>query len=407
MENHTDAYIYDALRTPLGIGFSHGALYEVRPVRLLETLLRALQQRHELETSLIDDFIVGTVAPLDHQGGNIAKAALLAANWSPKVGGAQINRLCTSGLDAVIQAAANIRAGWYHLAVAGGVEKMSRSPNVAERSNLLYDPSLWALINYLPKGVAADLLATLHHFSRSDLDAYALQSQQRAVFSEQNNYFQRAIVPINDENGLLILDHDEAIHYDASEEKLTQLSPSFAALGESGFAAVALQKYPFLEKIQYLHTSGNTSSFADGAAALLLGSWEQGKKMSLSPRARIVSAATTASEPTLMWDGATQAIRLALQRAQWTEKDIDLWEINETFAAIPLHVQAAFSIPSERLNFCGGTIALGHPLGATGAVLLTTLLDELERRQLKTGVVALSAAGGMGAALIIERIEKG
>ncbi len=400
----TEAYIYDAVRTPRGRGRQSGALYEVKPVRLLEIVLTALASRTQLDTNAVDDAILGCVTPVDDQGFNIAKAALLYAGWSEAVSGMQINRYCASGLEAVNLAATKIRAGWADLVVAGGVESMSRVPIGSDGGPLLYDPEVIARVNYIPQGVSADLIATIEGFSRTTVDEYALLSQQRAAQALQNGYFNRSILPIYDQNGLLILGSDEHPRPDTTLEGLAQLPPAFAAAGLAGFNQMALRRYPAVEKIQHVHTAGNSSGIVDGAAALLLGSKEKGAALGLSPRARIVGIANVSTEPVIMLTGPAPAARKALQMAKMTAADIDLWECNEAFAAVPLKFQRELDLDIEKLNVNGGAIALGHPLGATGAMLLGTLLDELERRDLNVGLVTLCAGGGMGIATIIERV---
>ncbi len=398
----TEAYIFDALRTPRSSA-ADSALYEVRPVQLLAEVFKAMQQRNALNTSEVDNAVFGCVTPTDDQGGNIAKAALLAADWSPKIAAAQLNRSCVSGLDAVLQSAASIRAGWSQLAVAGGVESASRVAANSDGGDLRYDPSLLSQARLLPRGVAADLLATLHGFGQSDLDNFAIRSGQKAIFAQQNNFFARSLVAIKDKNNLSILEKDQ-LSAERNAEDMASMSPIFAEDGAAGFDAMALRKYPFLEKITHAHTSANSAKTVDAAAAILLGSLESGKRLELRARARIVSAATVGGDASALFDGISEAVRLALQRANMDKKNIDLWEINEDFAVVPLLCQRSWSIAEQRLNSCGGAVTFGHPSGATGAVLLGTLIDELERQQLKIGLVAMSASGGMGAAMIVERL---
>lgn len=400
----SEAYIFEALRTPRGRGKQQGALHEVRAVALLSSVLKALQQRHSLDTSQIDDGIFGCVTPVDDQGGNIAKTALLYAGWHHRVGGMQINRFCTSALDAVNLAAMKIKSGLEDFIVAGGVESMSRVPMNFDDGALLFDPDVVTQVGYVPQGVAADLLATIEGFSRAELDAYALQSQHRAATAQRLGYFDRSIVPICDGNGLTILERDEHLRLDATFEGLAALRSSFEEVGKMGFDAMALQKYPFLERVNHIHTAGNSSGIVDGAAAVLVGSLEKGLALGLKPRARIVSAATASTEPTLMLGGAVPAAQKALNKANMNSKNIDIWEVNEAFAAVALQFQRTMGIEDTIFNVNGGSIALGHPLGATGAILLTTALDELERRGATTALIALCAGGGMGTATIIERV---
>ncbi len=399
-----EAYIFDAVRTPRGKGKRNGALHEIRSVELLARVLEALQTRHHLDTSQVDDGIFGCVTPVDDQGGNIAKTALLYAGWHERVGGLQINRFCASALDAVNLGAMKIRSGLEDLIVAGGVESMSRVPMHYDDGALLFDPEVVTRVGYVPQGIAADLIATINGFSRTTLDEYALQSQQRAFQSQQEGRFSKSIIPIHDRNGLLILDHDEHIRPETTLQTLQNLPSAFESIGKSGFDAMALQKYPFLERVEHVHTAGNSSGMVDGAAAVLLGSKEKGKELGLKPRARVVSVGTVSTEPTIMLTGAVMAARKALKKANMTSQDIDLWEMNEAFAAVALHFQCEMNIDSDVFNVNGGAIALGHPLGATGAMLIATVLDELERRNLRTALIALCAGGGMGVATIIERV---
>ena len=400
----TDAYIYDALRTPRGKGKSSGSLYELKPIDLLAATLQALQERKDLDTSQVDDLIAGCVTPIDDQGGNIAKAALLYSDWADSVGGFQINRFCASGLEAVNLAAARIRAGFDELLVAGGVESMSRVPMESDGGPLLFDPEVTSKVAYLPQGIAADLIATIQGMDREELDAFALQSQQRAHQAQEKGHFDASIIPIKDREGLVILEKDEYLRPDSSLESLAALQPAFAELGAQGFDAIALRKYPFVEKVQHFHTAGNSSGIVDGAALVLIGSREKGKNLDLQPRARIRAAASLSSEPTIMLQGPTPATEKALRQAGMQAGDIDLWEINEAFASVALKFQKDFQIDPDLLNVNGGAIALGHPLGATGAILLGTLLDELERRDLQIGLVTLCAGGGMATTTIIERV---
>lgn len=399
-----EAYIFDALRTPRGKGKSSGALYEVKPVQLVATALQALQQRNALLTADVEDLLLGCVTPVDDQGFNIAKTALLYANWSDLVGGVQLNRYCASGLEAVNQAAMKIRAGWAEVVVAGGVESMSRVPMGSDGGPLHFDPEVIEKTNYIPQGVSADLIATIEGFSRAEVDAFALQSQQRAATAWAQGYFDKSIIPMYDQNGLLILAKDEYIRPETTLESLEKLPPAFANVGAMGFDAMALKRYPEVEKVNHVHTAGNASGIVDGAALVLLASKEKGEANGWKPRARIVTIANVGTEPTIMLTGPTPAAQKALSAAGMAVEDIDLWECNEAFAAVPLKFQRDLEIDPEKLNVNGGAIAFGHPLGATGAMLLGTLLDELERRDLSTGLVTLCAGGGMGIATIIERV---
>lgn len=399
-----DVFIYDALRTPRAHGKARGALYEVKPVHLLEVALRALQRRHQFQPTDVDDLIIGCVTPIGDQGFNIARTALLEAGMSAANGGMQINRYCTSGLEAVNLAAAKIAAGWEEFSIAGGTESMSRVPMGSDGGALLNDPGVFMTQNYLPQGVAADLIATMEGFQREELDAYAVQSHQRAAAAQTAGYFQSSIVPICDANGLPILQQDETIRPDTNLEQLARLKPSFAHLGDQGFAAMALHRYPEVEKVHYLHTAGNSCSIADGAALVLLGNEEKGKALGLQARARILSCATVAVDPTIMLTGPSLAAEKALKISKLKAKDIDLWECNEAFASVVLKFQRDLNLNDDQLNVNGGAIALGHPLGATGAMLLGTLLDELERRDLQTGLVTLCAGAGLAVATIIQRV---
>lgn len=399
-----DAFIFDAIRTPRGKGKPGGALYECKPIDLVVTLLNALKTRNNLDTSQVEDLILGCVTPVEDQGANLAKAALLYAGWDDMVPGFQLNRFCSSGLDAINLAATKVRSGWEDLIIAGGVESMSRVPMESDRGALLFDPNVIRKVGYVPQGVSADLIATKEGFSRNDLDFYALQSQIRASFAWEQDYFKKSIIPIQDQNGLMILDKDEYFRPETTIEKLETLRPAFTALGESGFDQLAMASYPEVEKINHLHTAGNSSGIVDGAALTLIGSAKKGKALGLKPRAVIRSVATVGSDATIMLTGPTPAVQKALKIAGMKPQDIDLWEMNEAFAAPVLKFQRDFDIDIEKLNVNGGAIALGHPLGATGAMLVGTILDEMERQDLSTGVVTLCVGGGMGVATVLERV---
>lgn len=398
-----DAFIFDALRTPRGRGRAGGGLAGVKPVHLLTGLLRELPRRAGLDPAAVEDVILGCVTPVGEQGANIARAAVLAAGWDERVPGVQLNRFCASGLEAVNLAAAMVRSGWEQLVLAGGVESMSRVPMGSDGGALIDDPEISQAVGFVPQGIGADLLATLDGFSRAELDAFAVESQRRAAAARAAGRFARSLVPVRDPGGQVLLAEDEHIRPDTTLETLAKLPPAFAQLGAAGFDAVALRRYPHLTRIEHLHTAGNSSGIVDGAALVLVGSAARGRALGLTPRARIVSAAVVGSEPTIMLTGPAPAARLALERAGLGFDDIDLFEINEAFAAVVLHFQRETGVDLERINVNGGAIALGHPLGATGAMILGALLDELERRGGRYGLAALCVGGGMGIATIIER----
>ncbi|QUV83422.1 acetyl-CoA C-acetyltransferase [Chloracidobacterium sp. D] len=399
-----DAFIFDAIRTPRGRGKASGALYEIKPIDLVTQLLRELQRRNGFATDEVDDIILGCVTPIGDQGANLAKTAALYAGYAETVAGQQINRFCASGLEAVNHAAMRVRSGWEDLVIAGGVESMSRVPMGSDGGPMMLDPKVSATLRFVPQGIGADLIATLENFSREDVDAYALRSHQRAAQATANGYFQRSLIPVTDFNGMLVLDRDEHIRPDTTLEALAQLKPSFAEMGEIGFDAVAQLRYPGVERIRHVHTAGNSSGIVDGAALVLVGSREKGEALGLKPRARIVAAAVTGSEPTIMLTGPMPATRKALAKAGMTTADIDLFEVNEAFASVVLKFARDMNVDLDRINVNGGAIAMGHPLGATGAMLLGTALDELERRQKATALITLCVGGGMGIATIIERV---
>ncbi len=400
-----EAYIFEALRTPRGRGKITGSLYEVAPVELLATLFRELQGRHDLDTSLVDDVVLGCVTPLGDQGADIARTAVLYSNWDVDLPGMQINRFCASGLETVNLAAMKVRSGWEELVVAGGVESMSRVPMGTDGGAMMLDPKVSSKINFVPQGIGADLIATIEGFTRADIDQFAVRSQQRAAHAITNGYFNASIVPIHDQNGLPILAQDEHIRPGTTLETLASLKPAFAKIGEMGFDAAALQEYPEVEYIDHVHTAGNSSGIVDGAALVLIGSMAKGEALGLKPRARIVSAGLVGTEPTIMLVGPGPASKKALKLAGMNVSDIDLFEVNEAFASVVLRFMRDLGIEeSENLNVNGGAIALGHPLGATGAMLLGTVLDELERADLETALITLCVGGGMGIATIIERV---
>jgi acetyl-CoA C-acetyltransferase len=401
----SEAYIYDAIRTPRGRGKANGALHDVRPLDLLKTLFDAMRERHDLDTSQVDDVLLGCVTPVKEQGGNIARTAPLYAGWDLDIPGAQLNRFCASGLEAVNMAAMKVRSGWEELVVAGGIESMSRIPMGSDGGAMWDDYEVMAQLSIVPQGISADLIASLEGFTRADVDAFALLSQRRAAAAQREGRFV-SIIPVRAADGHVVLDCDEHVRPDATLEGLGALKPAFEALGAMGFDAVALKKYQQLSRIDHVHTAGNSSGIVDGAALVLVGSREKGKALGLQPRARIVSAALLGDEPTIMLTAPAPASQRALAKAGMAVDDIDLFEINEAFASVVLKFirEMGLSDGPERVNVNGGAIALGHPLGATGAMLLGTVLDELERRGLATALITLCAGGGMGIATIIERV---
>ena len=400
-----ECYIYDAVRTPRGKGKKGGSLHSMAPIDLAVATLNALKERNHLDTSLVDDVVLGVVEPVNEQGGDIARIAVLHAGWAQSVPGAQINRFCASGLVATNDVAAKVMAGVCDLVVGGGVESMSRVPMGSSRGPWATDPQVATGTMFIPQGISADLLATLYGYSRDDVDRLAVSSQQRAAAAWDDGRFEGSVIPIEDRNGVPLLAHDEHMRPGTTVEGLGKLRASFTKLGEQyGFDALALQKYPQLERIEHVHHAGNSSGIVDGAAAILLGSKEMGERLGLKPRARIKTFASIGSEPTIMLTGPADAAERALKRAGMTTGDIDLWEINEAFAAVVLRFMDALALDHDKVNVNGGAIAMGHPLGATGAMILGTLLDELERRDLSTGLAALCVGAGMGTATIIERV---
>jgi len=402
----SQAYIYDALRTPRGKGRATGALHGVKPITLVVDLLRELQRRNpSLDPARIEDVVLGVVSPVGDQGGVISRAAAVAAGLPDTVAGLQLDRFCASGLEAVNIAAQKVLSGWEQLIVAGGVESMSRLPIGSDGGAWLMDPMTNYTTHFVPQGISADLIATLEGFTREDVDQYALQSQERAAKAWAGGLFSRSVVPVRDVNGVTILDRDEHMRPDTSMETLAALPPAFAAMGEmGGFDAVAQQKYHWVERIEHVHTAGNSSGIVDGAALVLVGNEQVGHDLGLTPRARIVAGAVTATEPTIMLTGPTPAAQKVLRTAGLTVDDIDLFELNEAFAAVVLKFAKDLDIPMDKLNVNGGAIAMGHPLGATGAMILGTVVDELERRDARRGLITLCIGGGMGVATIVERI---
>ena len=401
----TDAFVYDAVRTPRGRGKASGALHEVTPIRLAGAALSAIRDRNALDTRAVDDVVLGVVEPVGEQGADIARVAALDAGYDESVAGVQINRFCASGLEAVNMAAGQVMAGQSDMTVGGGVESMSRVPMFSAGGAWASDPDVAFRTYFVPQGVSADLLATLYGYSRDDVDSYAVESQRRAARAWDTGRFSRSVVPVTDRSGLVILDRDEHLRPDATMQSLAALEPSFAAQGaECGFDDVAVQRYPELERIEHVHHAGNSSGIVDGAAAVLVGSAEAGKSAGLAPRARVRAFASTGSEPTIMLTGPSAAAEKALARAGMKPGDIDLYELNEAFAAVVLRFMDALDIDHDRINVNGGAIAMGHPLGATGAMILGTALDELERRGAGTALVALCVGAGMGTATVIERV---
>jgi acetyl-CoA C-acetyltransferase len=400
-----DAFIYDHVRTPRGKGKSDGALHEVTALALASTPLRALKERNNLKENEVDDVVMGCVDPVGEAGGDIARMAALASGLGQGVAGVQINRFCASGLDAVNFAAAQVMSGQHSLTIGGGVESMSRVGMLSSGAAWPMDPSIAVPSFFMPQGISADLIATKYGFSRDDVDAYAVESQNRAAKSWSEGYFKKSVVPVKDINGLTILDKDEHMRPGTTMQSLAQLQPSFVAIGEmGGFDAVAVQDYPEVESVVHVHHAGNSSGIVDGAAAVLIGSKEAGAKGGLKPRAKIRAFANIGSEPGIMLTGPVDVTKKVLERSGMKLSDIDLFELNEAFASVVLRYQQAFDIDSSKINVNGGAIALGHPLGATGAMILGTVLDELERRNLKTALVTLCIGGGMGTATIIERV---
>ncbi len=401
----TDAYILDAVRTPRGRGRASGSLHEVAPVRLAAGVLGALRERNRLDTSLVNDVIMGCVEPVQEQAADIGKAAVFAAGYDDAVPGIQINRFCGSGLEACNFASALVMSGQAELAIGGGVESMSRVPMFSSGGPWVTDPQLTIPNVIVPQGISADLIATLHGFSRNDVDAYAVESQRRAAASWAEGRFGRSIVPVRDINGLTILDRDEHIRADTTLATLASLKPSFAMQGETlGFDAMALRRYPQLDRIEHMHHAGNSSGIVDGAAAVLIGTKDIAGRQGLRPRARVRAFGTVGTEPTIMLTGPAPAARAALERAGMSVQDVDLFECNEAFASVVLRFMQDLGVSHDKVNANGGAIAMGHPLGATGGMLLGTLVDELERRDLTVGVVAMCVGGGMGSVMVIERV---
>ena len=401
----TDCYIYDAVRTPRGRGKADGSLHEVTPIELASQVLRAIRDRNDLDTSYVDDIVLGCVSPVGEQGSDIARVAALNADYAQTAAGVQINRFCASGLEATNMAAAQVMSGQHDMTIGGGVESMSRVPMGSDGGAWAMDPSVAHKTYFAPQGIGADLIATIDGFSRDDVDAYAIESQKRAKNAWDNGYFKKSVVPVADVNGNTILDRDEHMRPEADMQSLAALKPSFAIPGEqAGFDAVAMQRYPEVEEVNHVHHAGNSSGIVDGASGILLGTKEVGEKLGLKPRARIRNFASIGSEPCIMLTGPADVTQKVLKRAGMSVNDIDLYELNEAFASVVLRMMKVLDIPHEKMNVNGGAIAMGHPLGATGAMILGTLLDELERRDLETGLATLCVGAGMGTATIIERV---
>ena len=401
----SEAYVYDAVRTPRGRGKKDGSLHEVPAVRLAAKVLEAVRDRNGLETEKVDDIVFGCVDPVGEAGSVIPRAAVFEAGYATEAPGIQLSRFCASGLDAINVGAAKIAGGSDDIVIAGGVESMSRVGMGMSGGAWFMDPSVGLPSYFLPQGVSADVIATKYGFSRDDVDAYAVESQKRAAHAWEKGWFRNSVIPIRDQNGLTILDHDEHMRPSTDMQSLASLNPSFVMPGEmGGFDAVAIQRYPELEAVNHVHHAGNSSGIVDGAAAVLLGSKKGGETMGLKPRARIRAFTNIGSEPAIMLTGPVDVTKKLLDRAGMSLDDIDLFELNEAFASVVLRYMQAFDIPHDKMNVNGGAIAMGHPLGATGAMIFGTVLDELERRDLNTALVTLCIGAGMGTATIIERV---
>jgi len=401
----TDAFIYDHVRSPRGRGRPNGALHEVTPIDLATQVLASLRDRNDLDTTRLDDVVMGCVSPVGEQGAVISRTAILNAGYDQRVPGKQINRFCASGLEAVNTAAAQIMSGQSDLTIGGGIECMSRVPMGSDSGAMHADPAVAYKIYFAPQGIGADLIASLNGFSREDVDAYAVESQRRAAHAWDSGYFENSVIPVKDHVGMTLLEKDEHLRPGTSMEDLAGLKAAFEVMGDqAGFDAVALQKYPQLESINHVHTGGNSSGIVDGAAAMLLGSKEMGGSLGLKPRAKIIGFSSIGTDPTIMLTGPTPSAEKVLERCGMTTNDIDLFELNEAFASVVMLFMKNLDIPHDKINVNGGAIAMGHPLGATGTMILGTVLDELERRDLNTALINLCIGGGMGTATIIERI---
>ena len=400
----TEAYIFDAIRTPRGKGKPGGGLYSVKPVTLLGDLLNTLQERNQFDTANVDDIVMGCVSPVGDQGADIAKTAALYAGWDDDVAGVQLNRFCASGLEAVNTAAMKVASGWEDLVVAGGVESMSRVPMMSDGGAWAMDPETNLKTYFTPQGIGADLIATLEGFSREDVDQFALNSQKKAATAAAEGRFENSLIPVKDMNGLTILAHDELIRPNATIEDMAKLRPSFADMGAYGFDSTALLRYPQVETINHVHTAANSSGIVDGACAVLIGNENIAKQYNLQPRARIVSTALVGTDPTIMLTGPAPAARKALKKAGLTIDDIDLFEVNEAFASVVMRFMKELNVDPAKVNVNGGSIAMGHPLGATGAMITGTLVDELHRQNKRYGLATLCVGGGMGIATIVEKV---
>ena len=399
-----DAYIFDAVRTPRGKGKKDGSLHEITALSLATQVLEAIRDRNGLDTSKVDDVVLGCVAPVGEQGSDIARTAVLTADYAESVAGVQINRFCASGLEAVNMAAAKVASGEAQLAIGGGVESMSRVPMGSDGGAWPTDPSSAFKTYFAPQGVSADLIATLYGFSRDDVDAYAVESQKRAAAAWADDRFKKSVVGVKDQLGITILDHDETVRGSTTMQTLASLNPSFQAMGDMAFDAVVTQRYPQVEKVNHVHHAGNSSGIVDGAAGVLIGTKEMGEALGLKARARIKGAASIGSEPSIMLTGPSLVTEKLLKKLGMDVKDIDLYELNEAFAAVVLRMMQALDIPHDKMNVNGGAIAMGHPLGATGAMILGAMVDELERSDKETALITLCVGAGMGTATVIERV---
>ena len=400
----SEAYIIDAIRTPRGKGKKDGSLHEVKPISLLTGLLNELKDRHQFDTAAVDDIVLGCVTPIGDQGSDIAKTAAIAAGWDNDVAGVQINRFCASGLEAVNLAAQKVRSGWEDLVGAGGVESMSRVPMGSDGGPWALDPETNMACDFIPQGIGADLIATIDGYTRADVDTYAADSQKKAASAQAKGYFDKSVMPVKDKAGVTILAQDEFIKPATTAESLGKLNPSFAMMGQMGFDAIALQKYPEVGAVNHVHHAGNSSGIVDGAAVVLLASEKAVKEQGLKPRAKVLATALMGADPTIMLTGPAPAARKALAKAGLNIEDIDLFEVNEAFAAVVMRFITELKVDPAKVNVNGGAIAMGHPLGATGAMILGTLLDELERQGKKRGLATLCVGGGMGIATIIELV---